>query len=199
MLIEPALPLSVPSLVSSAFKAFPPAHGQAQAELIHFLDERLVGYLRDLGYTAHEVDAVVGLHEPVWASLPQRLQAVRAFAGLPEAPALAAANKRVANILKKSEGAAALAVDPARLVEPAEQALAAALEATVPVADAAHAAGDLTASLRALAALKEPVDAFFDAVMVLSPDEALRRNRLALLSALHRAMNRVADLSRLAA
>jgi glycyl-tRNA synthetase beta chain len=91
-----------------------------------------------------------------------------------------------------------VAVDPARLVEPAEQALAAALDAVAPRAEAAFAAGDLTASLQALAALKAPVDAFFDAVMVNAEDPALRANRLALLRALHRAMNRVADLARLA-
>jgi glycyl-tRNA synthetase beta chain len=124
---------------------------------------------------------------------------VRAFAALPEAPALAAANKRVGNILKKSEGPAQAAVNPALLAEPAETALFAALGEIAPRADAAFERGDHTASLQALAALKAPVDAFFDAVMVNADDPALRANRLALLSALHAAMNRVADLSRLVA
>jgi glycyl-tRNA synthetase beta chain len=197
-LIERALPLAVPRLVAMAFHAFPPGHGQAQAEVGLFLRERLVGYLRERGHGAHEVDAVLALHPEYWAAIPQRLAAVRAFAALPEAPALAAANKRVGNILKKSDVAAAPAVDPALLVEPAEVALQAALGDTVPRADAAFERGDLAASLQALAALKAPVDAFFDAVLVNADDAALRANRLALLGALHGAMNRVADLSRLA-
>jgi glycyl-tRNA synthetase beta chain len=200
MLVERDLALAVPELVAIAFRAFPATHGQAHAELQHFVFDRLVGYLRDAGYSAHEVDAVVALRPAGWGSLPRRLAAVRSFAALPEAPALAAANKRVGNILKKSEGAGVDAVvDPARLVEPAEQALAAALAAVAPQADAAFERGDHTASLQALAALKTPVDAFFDAVMVNAEDPALRRNRLALLARLHAAMNRVADLSRLAA
>jgi glycyl-tRNA synthetase beta chain len=105
----------------------------------------------------------------------------------------------VGNILRKSDDAPAVEVDPARLVEPAEQALAAALGAVAPRAEAAFEAGDLTASLQTLAALKAPVDAFFVAVMVNAEDLALRANRLALLRVLHRAMNRVADLARLAA
>ena len=90
-------------------------------------------------------------------------------------------------------------VEASLLHEPAEQALAAALAAVAPLAESAFAAGDYTASLQALAALKAPVDAFFDAVMVNAEDAALRHNRLALLAQLHRAMNRVADISRLAA
>ncbi|MBG6079634.1 glycine--tRNA ligase subunit beta [Rubrivivax gelatinosus] len=199
MLVEKALPLSVPALVSTAFAAFPAGHGQAQAEVLRFLDERLVGWLREQGYSAHEVDAVVALRTERWAELPQRLAAVRAFAALPEAPALAAANKRVGNILKKSDEAVGGAVEPARLVEPAEAALFDALGRVAPLADEAFARADYTASLQALAALKAPVDAFFDAVMVNAEDPALRRNRLALLATLHAAMNRVADLSRLAA
>ena len=123
---------------------------------------------------------------------------MRAFAALPEAPALASANKRVGNILKKAEGEVPATVNAALLKEHAEQALAAALAAIAPLADAAFERGDHTASLQALAELKAPVDAFFDAVMVNADDAALRRNRLALLSQLHAAMNRVADLSRLA-
>ncbi|MCA0242821.1 MAG: glycine--tRNA ligase subunit beta [Proteobacteria bacterium] len=200
MLVERRLPLALPALVSAAFKAFPSGHGQAQAEVLHFIHERLTGYLRELGYSAQEVDAVVAVRAGgAWGDLPRCLAAVRAFAALPEAPALAAANKRVGNILKKSEGAAAAAEpDPALLKEGAEQALAAALAAVAPAADAAFERGDHTASLQALAALRGPVDRFFDEVMVNADDPALRNNRLALLAALHRSMNRVADLSRLA-
>jgi glycyl-tRNA synthetase beta chain len=202
MLMERDLPLSVPDLVATAFRAFAPSHGQAQAEVQHFIFERLVGALRDLGYSAQEVDAVVALR-PRWGEIPRRLAAVRAFAALPEAASLAAANKRVGNILKKTEGASdaaavAPAVDPARLVEPAERVLHEALAVVGPKAERAFEAGDLTGSLRELAALKTPVDAFFDKVMVNADDAALRSNRLALVAALQRAMNRVADLSRLA-
>jgi glycyl-tRNA synthetase beta chain len=187
----------VPRLIAIAFAAFPAGHGQAQAEVLHFMFERLAGSLRELGYSSNEVEAVVALRPQTWADLPQRLAAVRAFAALPEAPALAAANKRVGNILKKSDGAPPVDVNPALLAEEAERALHAALGATVPGADAAFGRGDYTASLQALAALKGPVDAFFDGVMVNADDAALRNNRLALLGRLHGAMNRVADLSRL--
>ena len=198
MLVERTLPLSLPALVSAAFHAFPAGHGQAQAEVLHFLYERLVGYLREQGYRAQEVDAVVALRPESWAALPQRLAAVRAFADLPEAAALAAANKRVGNILKKSEGSAGAPLDEALLHEEAERGLAAAMRRVVPEADAAFERGDYTASLQRLAALRAPVDAFFDGVMVNADDPALRANRLALLGGLHAAMNRVADLARLA-
>ena len=197
MLVERDLPLALPQVVAAAFKAFPDSHGQAQAEVAHFLYERLVGYLRDQGASPHEVDAVVALRPARWGELPQRLAAVRAFASLPEAPALAAANKRVGNILKKSDAPVSAGVNAALLLEPAEAALAAALAQAAPLADAAFEAGDYTASLQALAVLKAPVDAFFETVMVNADDPALRNNRLALLSQLQGAMNRVADLSRL--
>ena len=201
MLIERDLPLAVPVLVAQAFAAFPPSHGQAQEEVCAFLVDRLVGSLREGGASAREIDAVVSLRPERWGEIPRRLAAVRAFAAMPESASLAAANKRVANILKKSESAAGqaqVAVDPARLVEPAERALHEALGRVAPVADRAFDSGDLSGSLRELAALKLPVDAFFEAVMVNAEDAALRSNRMALLATLHRAMNRVADLSRLA-
>jgi len=144
------------------------------------------------------VDAVLALRPERLADVPGRLAAVRVFAGQPEAASLAAANKRVANILRKSESEAGDAVEPALLQEPAEAALFAALQQVAPLADAAFERGDHAASLQALAALKAPVDAFFEAVMVNADEPALRANRLALLAALHRAMNRVADLGKLA-
>ncbi|HRD98550.1 MAG TPA: glycine--tRNA ligase subunit beta [Rubrivivax sp.] len=199
MLIERDLPLSLPALVDTAFAAFAAGHGQAQAEVRHFMFDRLVGALREQGYSAHEVDAVIALRPAHWGDIPRRLAAVRAFAALAEAPALASANKRVGNILKKAEGEVPANVDSALLQDPAERALAAALTSVTPAADAAFARGDYAASLQALAALKAPVDAFFDGVMVNAEDAALRANRLALLGSLHRAMNCVADLSRLAA
>jgi glycyl-tRNA synthetase beta chain len=198
MLIERELPLALPALLDDAFKAFPAGHGQMQSEVAGFLRERLTGYLRDAGYSAQEVEAVVEAQPERWADIPKRLAAVRVFAALPEAAALAAANKRVGNILRKSAAGEGGAVDTARLQEAAEAMLYEALQAIAPKAEAAFLAGDYTASLQALAALRTPVDAFFDGVMVNADDPALRVNRLALLAALHAAMNRVADLSRLA-
>lgn len=168
-------------------------------QVLDFVYDRLTNNLREQGYSANEVEAVLSLRPPMLADIPKRLDAVRAFAILPEAPALAAANKRVGNILKKAEGEVGNTADPVRFAEAAETALFASLSEIAPRADAAFAAGDYTASLQALAALKAPVDAFFDNVMVNADDPALKANRLALLNQLHRTMNRVADLSRLAA
>ena len=166
--------------------------------LTDFIYDRLAGSLREQGYSAEEVEAVVAQRPQRLGDIPKRLAAVRAFAALPEAAALAAANKRVGNILKKVDGGVTAQIDPGLLVEPAEQALAAALTQVQPVADRAFAQGDYTASLQALAALRGPVDSFFTEVMVNAEDEKLRRNRLGLLATLHLAMNRVADISRLA-
>jgi glycyl-tRNA synthetase beta chain len=178
-----------------------PARATLRRQLLNFFADRLTVSLRDHGYSAGEVDAVIGGGEFVQlAEVPRRLDAVRAFAALPEAAALAAANKRVGNILKKAGDAApSTTVQDALLVEAAERALNTALVQVRPRSDLAFDTGDYTASLRELAALKSPVDAFFDQVMVNADDLALRANRLALLAALHQAMNRVADLSRLAA
>ncbi len=202
ILVEKNLPLSLPDMVAAAFSAFPDAMlgdaDKASGALLHFVDDRLVGYLRDLGYSVQEVEAVTAIRTAGWGSLPKRLSAVRSFAALPEAASLAAANKRVGNILKKIEGTVPTQVNAALLQEPAEQALAQALAAVQPQADSLFEQHDYAASLQALAALKAPVDAFFDGVMVNAEDAALRANRQALLAGLHAAMNRVADLSRLA-
>lgn len=199
MLVERDLPLAIAPSIATAFAAFGSALRPAHAEVEAFVQERLVGYLRELGHGAKEVDAVVALRPERWGELPRRLAAVREFGALEQAASLAAANKRVGNILKKAEGEVRPDVDPALLVEPAEAALDAALGHVGPIADAAFERGDYTASLQALAALKAPVDAFFDGVMVNADDARLRANRLGLLARLHAAMNRVADLSRLAA
>jgi glycyl-tRNA synthetase beta chain len=198
MLTEKALPLDVDALLRLTLPAFGSLIVDPSVALSEFIFDRLSGSLREQGYSAQEVDAVMALRPQRLAEVAQRLAAVRAFAALPEAPALAAANKRVGNILKKVEGAVEPRVDAALLIEPAEVALAAGLTAVQPHADAAFSRGDLTASLQALAALKAPVDAFFESVMVNADDPALRANRLGLLAQLHAAMNRVADLSKLA-
>jgi glycyl-tRNA synthetase beta chain len=117
---------------------------------------------------------------------------------LPESASLAAANKRITNILKKAEGTPG-AIDPALLQEAAEQALYKAMGNVKPGVDAAYAAGDFTSALKTLAALREGVDSFFNDVMVNAEDLALRNNRLALLASLHGMLNQVADISKLAA
>ncbi|WP_295857727.1 glycine--tRNA ligase subunit beta [uncultured Xylophilus sp.] len=198
MLSEKALPLDLDALVRAAVPAFGDKIQDPTAALLDFVYDRLAGGLREQGYSAQEVDAVLALRPQRLGDVAQRLAAVRAFAALPEAAALAAANKRVANILKKA-GEVDAHVSEVLLQEPAEQALYAALQRTVPQADAQFAAGDYTASLQTLAALRAPVDAFFDGVMVNAEQADLRLNRQGLLKTLHAAMNRVADLSRLAA
>jgi glycyl-tRNA synthetase beta chain len=200
MLVERDLALQYHQLTRMAFAAFAPGLLQDQAvALDEFLIERLKGYLKDGGYSAAEVDAAIYAQQlGEWRTIPKRLAAVRAFAQLPEAPALAAANKRVGNILKKAEGAVEAKVNPALLQVDEEKALHSAIVSVAAHADAAWTRGDYTANLQALAALKAPVDAFFDKVMVNAEDPALKANRLGLLATLHNAMNRVADLSKLA-
>jgi glycyl-tRNA synthetase beta chain len=198
LLVERDLPLSLDGLLTLAVQAFARGSiGETQTDISTFVFERFAGQLREQGYTAGEVDAVLSMRPVQLNRVPRQLEAVRNFAALPEAPALASANKRVGNILKKAD-AVPDAVQPALFAEEAERALQAALDAVRPRADAAFDRGDYTASLRELAALKAPVDPFFDSVMVNANDPALRANRLALLGGLQKAMNRVADLSRLA-
>ena len=199
ILIEKNLPLDLPALVAAVVPVFGELITDPAEALLAFMADRLAVSLREQGYSAQEVDAVLALQPTRLAEVPRRLAAVRAFAALPEAASLAAANKRVGNILKKADGAVEARVDAALLKETAEAALYAALQTVAPQADAAFEQGDYTASLQALAALRTPVDAFFDAVMVNADDPALKANRLGLLAVLHAAMNRVADLSRLAA
>jgi glycyl-tRNA synthetase beta chain len=175
-----------------------PIDPSAKEKLADFIYDRLAGSLREQGCSAQEVDAVLALRPQRLAQVPQLLAAVRAFAALPESPALAAANKRVSNILKKA-GEVDAHVNPDLLPEQAEQDLYAALQRFVPEANAQFDAGDYTGSLQTLAVLRAPVDAFFDDVMVNAEQLDLRLNRLGLLKSLHDAMNRVADLSRLAA
>ncbi|OYZ71089.1 glycine--tRNA ligase subunit beta [Acidovorax sp. 24-64-9] len=200
MLVEKDLPLDLNALLAGAVPAFGDKIADASAALADFIYDRLAGSLREQGYSAQEVDAVLALRPQRLAQVPQFLAAVRAFAALPESPALAAANKRVGNILKKAEleGPVDAHVNPALLQEQAEKDLYTALQRFVPEANAQFDAGDYTASLQTLAVLRAPVDAFFDDVMVNAEQLDLRLNRQGLLKTLHEAMNRVADLSRLA-
>ena len=197
MLMERDLPLGLDALISQAAPAFGGQIGSVAQPLAQFIDDRLAGALREQGFHAQEVDAVLALRPQRLGDVPRRLAAVRAFAELPEAPALAAANKRIGNILKKAPEVDAH-VSLVLLKEPAEIALYAAMQQVLPHAQALFQGGDYTGSLQALAALRVPVDAFFDGVMVNADELDLRLNRQGLLKSLFAAMNRVADLSRLA-
>jgi len=198
ILMERDLPLQLDALLLTAagVRGF---NDDVAGQVADFIFERLSGLLREQGYSAQEVDAVLSLRPQQLGDIAKRLTAVRAFAALPEAASLAAANKRVGNILKKVEDTVEAKVNAGLLNEAAETALNEALSKVAPAADAAFEKGDYTASLQALAALKTPVDDFFDNVMVNAEDPVLRANRLGLLATLHQAMNRVADLSKLAA
>jgi glycyl-tRNA synthetase beta chain len=199
ILMETPLALSLPDLIDDAAAGFAPElfSGNWRVASAEFFRERLRHMLRDAGHDPKAVDAVLALDPTRIDQIPAKLAAVKAFAALPEAEALAAANKRVGNILKKVEGAVAAGFDNSLLQEAAERALAAMLPVVKADAEAAFARGDYTASLQSLAKLRTPVDAFFNDVMVNAEDPALRANRLGLLATLHNAMNRVADISKL--
>jgi len=197
MLADKELPLDLDVLLLNAGQAFGDKIEDASAALLEFIYDRLAGSLREQGYSPQEVDAVLALRPQQLGDVARRLVAVRVFAALPQAPALAAANKRIANILKKAPDVDAH-VSLVLLKEPAEIALFAAMNLVLPQAQTQFEAGDYSDSLQTLAALREPVDAFFDGVMVNAEELDLRLNRHGLLKSLHVAMNRVADLSRLA-
>jgi glycyl-tRNA synthetase beta chain len=198
MLIEKDVALGLPELLALSTPVFGDKISGGADALIDFIYDRLSGSLREQGFSAQEVDAVMALRPARLGQVSQFLSAVRAFAALPESPALAAANKRIGNILKKA-GEVDAHVNPALLQEDAEKGLYAAMQKLLPESEAQFKAGDYTASLQTLAALRAPVDAFFDDVMVNAEEMDLRLNRQGLLKSLHVAMNRVADLSRLAA
>ena len=198
ILIEKQLPLPLDRLLDITTRAFVavPAFEQRIDEVAEFLYERLRGLLREQGYSAQQVEAVIALRPARIDQVPQQLAAVRAFMALPEAESLAAANKRIGNILKKADEVPMM-FDRALLLEPAERSLGEAFNAVRPWAEQLYASGDYSAMLKSLAPLKQPVDRFFDEVMVNVDDAKLRANRLGLLAALRTTMNRVADISKL--
>jgi glycyl-tRNA synthetase beta chain len=197
MLMDKDLALDWRQLLALAVPVFGDKITDPSEALTSFLFDRLAGSLREQGFSAQEVDAVLAFHPARLGQVPKLLAAVRAFAALPESPALAAANKRIGNILKKADEVDAH-VNPALLKENAEQALYEVMQRLLPESEALFKAGDYTGSLQTLAALRSPVDAFFDDVMVNAEEMDVRLNRQGLLKCLHEAMNRVADLSRLA-
>ena len=190
--------LDLKSLLAVVAEAFPAGKLSANVaeEVFGFMMDRLKNFLA-ADYKGDEIDAVLALSPSRLNEVSAVLAAVAAFKSLPEAAALAAANKRVNNILKKAEGEIG-AVDAALLQEAAEQALYAAVQELAPAVEAKFAAHDFAGALSQLASLKAPVDAFFDGVMVMAEDARVRANRVALLASLAALFNRVADISLLA-
>jgi glycyl-tRNA synthetase beta chain len=198
MLIEKQLAIPLDRLLRIVEQAFGDvvAFKSPDEDLLEFVYERLRGLLREDGYSAQQVEAVITLQPTRIDQVPQQLAAVRAFMALPEAESLAAANKRIGNILKKADDVP-IVFDRALLLEPAERSLGDAFSAVRPWAEQLYASGDYSAMLKSLVPLKLPVDRFFDEVMVNVDDAKLRANRLGLLAALRTTMNRVADISKL--
>ena len=198
IVVENQLSLSLSDLVNAAFEPF---KGEAQTDLQMFFTERMRSYFQERGYTANEVEAVLSLNPVAIGLIPKQLEAVRAFSALPEAASLAAANKRIANILRQAEskGESFVDADKSALKEPAEISLFEGLQAASRSAKPLFDSGDFAGYLKTFASLKGPVDSFFDAVMVMADDKKLRENRLALLTDMRKAMNRFADISKLAA
>jgi glycyl-tRNA synthetase beta chain len=198
ILVEHRLPLDALELAQDAAAAFAPnAPGTIAAEVHAFVLDRLRSYLREQGYAPDEIESVLADGPGRLDLVVARIEAVRAFRALPEAESLAAANKRVRNILRKAEFAPGGA-DPALLQEAAEQALHAALGRIRSDVETQAAAGDYAESLRLLARVRPEVDRFFEDVLVNAEDPRLRTNRLRLLTELEHVLNRVADISRLA-
>ncbi|MGC2520532.1 MAG: glycine--tRNA ligase subunit beta [Burkholderiales bacterium] len=201
IVVEHQLPLSLHESVNAAFAGYDRKIGDAHTDLEIFVFERLSGYLKELGYSTLQIEAVLSRGFDQLSHVPRQLDAVKAFQALPEAESLASANKRVANILKQAaaRGESYVNADRKELKEPAELSLFDALERTSASANQLFERGDYTGYLKTFAVLKAPVDAFFDSVMVMVEQDSLRKNRLALLTDLRDAMNRVADISKLAA
>ncbi|MET3108149.1 glycyl-tRNA synthetase beta chain [Oxalobacteraceae bacterium GrIS 1.18] len=200
ILIEKQLPLTLSGLLHNAAALFAdnPAFTDPGQPLTQFIYDRLRGVLKERGFSPAEVEAVVAPEPDFLANIMQRLTAVQSFAALPESAALAAANKRITNILKKTEQALR-PVDTVLLREDAERALFEATQRVSSKVQAAFVAGDFDQALQILATIRPEVDAFFNDVMVMVDDTELRANRIALLAMLHGILNQVADISKLAA
>jgi glycyl-tRNA synthetase beta chain len=200
IVVERQLAVSLPDLLQGASASYGGKVKDARVDLQMFILDRFAGYLKDQGFSTLQVEAVLSQHPVQLRLVPQQLEAVKAFQSLPEAQSLAAANKRVANILRQAEakGESFNHAEQKALKEPAERALFEALGTASSSANRLLERGDYAGYLKTFAVLKAPVDAFFDTVMVMAPEDALRRNRLALLRDLRDAMNRVADISKLA-
>jgi glycyl-tRNA synthetase beta chain len=201
LLLEKHLHLPLNTLLAAGFGAFNSIAGFnqiAQADLKTFIQDRLSSYLKDRGASTQEVAAVMALEPEILTEIPQKLAAVKAFAELPQAASLAAANKRISNLLKKADSQSVQTIDPMLLADGAEKHLAALVATLEPEVNQAMAKADYTGALKTVASTRDSVDAFFAEVMVMDENLDVRKNRLALLSKLHRMMNQVADISMLA-
>lgn len=206
LLLEKNLSLSLPELIEIARTQFPQADVQEKAkaaDIYEFIIDRLRAYLRDQSvggkpFTSAEIDAVLSQSPAQINDLIERLSALRQFNALEQAPQLAAANKRISNILKKTTTAIPAACSNKLLQIPAEIAVHQALEAATPALTTAYEKRQFVEVLKALVTLSGPIDQFFADVMVMDPNPELRDNRLALLQQLHQKMNLVADLGKLA-
>jgi glycyl-tRNA synthetase beta chain len=204
-IIESGFELDLRALLDAAFAGLPAAvqpnaerkTDALPQELYDFIIDRLRGYYADKGVPATHFNAVAELKPASLYDFDRRIDAIGIFAALPEAEALAAANKRIRNILRKAEGAIPGMVDPALLAEPAESELAEAVEAAIDDSNASLHQKDYVSVLARLARLRPQVDAFFDAVMVNAEDPALRGNRLALLKRLGDRLGSVAAIEHL--
>jgi len=199
ILIERQLDLDLRVLIDVAAATYPDELNAADssAGLFAFIMERLRAWYLDAGYDVHIFEAVLARQPQRPLDFDQRMRAVKTFRALPEADSLAAANKRIRNILRKHDGPVPAGCDPQLFQEPAEQALATALQRLEEETRPLFAARDYTNALRRLAGLQAPVDEFFEQVMVMADDAALRDNRLALLQGLARLFLQVADISQL--
>ena len=199
ILAESELPLDLLQLLQLAASQFPRdiLADNVVDDVQGFMLERLKNYLRDKHFGPNEIEAVVSQRPTRIDLVMPRLQAVQAFLKLPEAQALAAANKRIQNILKKTDAASGQP-DLALLQEPAEKALFEAVNRFKPIVESCERNGDYAAALSTLAGARAEVDTFFNEVMVMADEPLLRNNRLALLKSLGELMNQVADISKLA-
>jgi glycyl-tRNA synthetase beta chain len=206
ILLEKKLPLNIRDVLQATVKQFPQeeVHQNSSVDVIHgFILDRLRAYLKDQqwdgkNYSTNEVESVVSQLPVVFGDVLERLKAVRLFSALDESTALAAANKRIGNILKKVDFAIPASVDNSLLALDAEKSLAKALDQILPQVNQSFKNGQFTEALQAFATLRVEVDNFFNDVMVMDPDTKLRDNRLALLAKMHGLMNQVADIGKLA-
>ncbi len=199
ILIEHTLPLDCVELLGLARAGYGASMLAADTvERLHeFMLDRLRSYLRDRDFAADEIESVVGQRPTRIDLVIPRLEAVRAFRKLPEAESLAAANKRIRNILRKADSVRPMP-DASLLRDAAERALFATVQRLAPATRAAVERQAYADALQLLAGARADVDRFFDEVLVMAEDESLRSNRLALLAQLDALMNQVADISRLA-
>lgn len=197
ILTEQALPLDLKDLLHYSQHNYDShlPNAEAAQQTLEFIMNRLQSWYLERNFTAEQVSAVLASGTTAPLDFKQRLSAIQHFQQLPEASALAAANKRVNNILKKQNILQLPAIDASLFEHEAERRLAQLLEAQTKVVRDFYRQSQYTEALTALAAFKAPVDAFFDTVMVMVEDERIRNNRLALLSALHHLFTQVADIS----